>query len=225
MGNSLAARAWYPPCHPFVFLFWGCPGPQSWDDPSLPLCWEHEGEGGGGSLGPVNSQLAIPLLFSLTVSRSRIMARWHAELLPGSCLLNCLRGRFIRGLQRDPTLLLDELIDLKEPHIYLQQLYFRRSGLTLIVSRLWFWTLVMGSWPWCHPALLSEAPKGPGLRVGSSAPPLNCSVWPIILVKNPVALIAFVFVPNNVWYESIAEKILGSGRTTWENVKNWSIFY
>lgn len=44
----------------------------------------------------------------------------------------------IRGLQRDPTLLLDELIDLKEPHIYLQQLYFRRSGLTLIVSRLWF---------------------------------------------------------------------------------------
>lgn len=134
-------------------------------------------------------------------------------------------GRFIRGLQRDPTLLLDELIDLKEPHIYLQQLYFRRSGLTLIVSRLRFWTLVMGSWPWCHPALLSEAPNGPGLRVGSSAPLLNCSVWAIILVKDPVALIAFVFVPNNVWYESIAEKILGSGRTIRENVKYWSIFY
>lgn len=141
MGNSLAARAWYPRCHPFVFLFWGCPGPQSWDDPSLPLCREHEGEGGGGSLGPLNSQLAIPLLFSLTSIKiqnndtmTRRVVAWK--------LLNCLQVRCIRRVERDPTLLLDELIDLKEPHIYLQQLYFRRSGLTLIVSRLLFWTLV-----------------------------------------------------------------------------------
>lgn len=30
------ARARYSPCRPFVFLFWGYPGPQSYDDLSLP---------------------------------------------------------------------------------------------------------------------------------------------------------------------------------------------
>lgn len=45
--NLPTARARYPPCYPFVFLFWGYPGPQSCDDLPLPLRWEHRGKGGG----------------------------------------------------------------------------------------------------------------------------------------------------------------------------------
>lgn len=91
-GKCKTARAWYHPCHPFVFLFWGYPGPQSWDDPSLPLCWEHEGEGGGGSLEPVNSQLAIPLLFSLT----SIKPQKNGDDDPQSGCLEVVRYKYLQ---------------------------------------------------------------------------------------------------------------------------------
>lgn len=66
MGNAKQPGHDILPVIPLFFFSGVTLAPQSWDDPSLPLCWEHEGEGGGGSLEPVNSQLAVPLLFSLT---------------------------------------------------------------------------------------------------------------------------------------------------------------
>lgn len=85
MGNSLAARAWYPPCHPFVFLFWGCPGPQSWMTHPFHCAGNTKGREELVHWDQLTANWPVPYCSLWLLSRSRIMARWHAELLPGSC--------------------------------------------------------------------------------------------------------------------------------------------
>lgn len=82
------------------FSFLGLPQPQSWDDPSLPLCWEHGREEGSGLLVPVNGQLVILILFfpikaatrRIMVTMSHKVAAWKllVSLIVRCLQINCM---------------------------------------------------------------------------------------------------------------------------------------